>query len=181
MWLKCSYQRHLVNILRSKASPVFPPEQHWARASLGHRLLITHVSSTANLAPARSSFSPKYTWWPRRRPPVLSNMKEKGAGHFCAPEETQNTPALDWTSPGLCWNGSLGRSKGALKWKKHAHFLLSELIIIMDLNWQRQLHSYIAPESKLSEFKNLWTSEKGERSLDFELNFWYKSVFNFIP
>lgn len=32
MHLKCSYQRHPVNILWSKGSPVFPPEQRWARA-----------------------------------------------------------------------------------------------------------------------------------------------------
>lgn len=162
--LKCSYQQHLVNIPRSKASPVLPPEQHWARTSLVHHLLITHVASTANLAPARSSFIPKYTWWPRRRPPVLSNMKEKGAGHFCAPKESQNTPELDWTSPGLCWNGSLGKSKGTLKWKKNAHFHLSELAIVtINLNWQ--FHSDIVPESKLSEFKNLWTSrERREES-----------------
>lgn len=170
-WLKRSYQPHPVNILRSKASPLFPPEQHWARATLVPRFLITHVDSTANLAPTRSSFSPKNTWWPRRRPPVLSNVKEKGAGRFCAPEETQNTPELDWTTPGLCWNGFLGKSKGALKWKTHAHFPLSELIIIMNLNWQRQFHSYIVPKLNPSQFKHFWTSEKGERSLDFELNF----------
>lgn len=120
-WLKCSYQQHVVNILRSKASPVFPPEQHWARASLEHRLLITHVASTANLAPARSSFSPKYTWWPREE--ATCSQQHEGKGSWALLHSRGNpkhTRAwLNFTRSLLKWIPR--QIQGSTQMEKHMH------------------------------------------------------------
>lgn len=116
MHLKCSYQRHAVNIPWSKGSPVFPPEQHWVRA--------------------RGFSGSRWRMWPTQpiwlQPARVSSLNIPGdpqGGHLFsaasgkgswAPPCSSGNPKHSRAQLGLTrarWNGAPGKPKGVLQWK----------------------------------------------------------------